>query len=242
MSIQLTKRVESVGIVLAKRGVTKAPPIRVGLALDVSGSAEWMYTNGTMQETVNRVQAVALKFDDNGELDMWAFSNATTQLPAATADDEGTYLGQHINYQTIPTLWRGTEYGPCIESVTSYYYPDTQAKKKGFFGNLFSGGKPATSAPTEAQLPAMLLFVTDGDANDKEFTESVLTKISEDKSKNIFFMMVGVGSASSFAFLKHLDKMHANVGYVNLAALTISDDELYDKLVSQKFADWIRVQ
>ena len=38
MSINLDKRAEKVGIVLAKRGLTVAPKTRVGVALDASVS------------------------------------------------------------------------------------------------------------------------------------------------------------------------------------------------------------
>ena len=76
MSINLEKRTQQVGIILAKRGLPVAPKTRVGVALDVSGSAKHFYENGVIQETLDRLLAVAMKFDDDGNLDAWTFDKA----------------------------------------------------------------------------------------------------------------------------------------------------------------------
>ena len=49
---------------------------RVNLVLDYSGSMEDMYMDGTVQEVVTKILPLALKFDDNGELDCYLFSNS----------------------------------------------------------------------------------------------------------------------------------------------------------------------
>lgn len=55
MSINLEKRVQAVKIILEKRGIRNAPKTRVGVALDVSGSARDLYFDGTIQETLDRL-------------------------------------------------------------------------------------------------------------------------------------------------------------------------------------------
>lgn len=250
MSIQLEKRVKSVGIVLAKRGLTKIPPVRVGVAYDVSGSAQWMYDQGIIQETSDRLQAVALKFDDNGELDAWAFDNYVTQLESATADDEGSFITEQIVNNRSFSKWGGTSYAPVWQAVTSFYFTPTAVaaiveRSKGLFGglkSLFGGGSPAASAPSAAvpagQLPAMLLFVTDGECGDESASRRVMAEATQ--NPKMYFQMVGVGHAKHFGFLQELANKYPNVGFINLSSLAITDEQLYDQLITQEVVDWVK--
>lgn len=54
---------------------------RVGVVLDISGSMRDLYTRGIVQEVVERILAVACKFDDNGSLDVWVYDNEFSRLP-----------------------------------------------------------------------------------------------------------------------------------------------------------------
>jgi hypothetical protein len=234
MAISLEKRAEKVGIILAKHGITKVPPVRVGCALDVSGSTRDLYDNGIIQETMNRLMGVALKFDDNGELDMWAFSNGVAQLDTATAADAETYVNKKLlKAQNLREhMWSGTSYGPVLEAVVKYYFPSTTASVSGFFGSLF--GKKAAPA---SDLPAMLLLVTDG-ANDDQYAAARV--LEQAANKSVYFMMVGVGPEHLFGFIKEQADLLPNVGFVNLNSLALSDDDLYEQLVSGEFASWVK--
>ena len=57
---------------------------RVALAMDYSGSMDWLFDNGSVQKTVSRLLPIALRFDDNGELESWLFSNGCKRLKAVT--------------------------------------------------------------------------------------------------------------------------------------------------------------
>ena len=48
---------------------------RVALAMDYSGSMCDLFDNGSVQKVITRLLPIALKFDDNGELESWLFSN-----------------------------------------------------------------------------------------------------------------------------------------------------------------------
>ncbi len=230
MAISLEKRAETVGIILAKRGITSIPKIRVGAALDISGSAQSLYYNGVMQETFERLLAVALKFDDNGELDMWAFSNSYKQLETATAANVKTFLQEHLlNARGVP-LWGGTEYGGVLESAVSHYFKPSVS---GMFGSLFGGGKKSFSS----EPPAMVLFITDGANSDRNAAAKVL---KEAQGKPVYFMMVGVGPAYNFNFIKEQADALPNVGFVNLNSLSMTDEQLYEQLVSGEFATWVK--
>lgn len=247
--IQLQKRAEAVGIVLAKRGVTKVPPVRVGVALDVSGSARGFYSNGgVMQQTLDRLLGVALKFDDNGEIDAWVFDNEVSSLPTFAADDEGKYVQEHITSNSSLSLWGGTSYAPPLNAAMDFYFGSHPVKQvteaaKGFFGGLFGGKKAAPPAPAPVasgtkQDPAMLLFVTDGDNSDKEATRKVLREAA--KNSPMYFQMIGVGPAHYFEFISEMADELPNVGFVNLSTLSMTDEQLYEQLVSQEFCDWIK--
>lgn len=250
MTISLDKRVEKVGIQLAKQGITKVPPVRVGLALDVSGSARPLYASGIMQETVNRLQAIALKFDDNGELDMWTFSSDPipfNRIETATAEDYDDYVNKNILKNSKIQLWGATEYAPVLEDMINFWFPGTTGKaaaptvKKSVFRSLF--GKKEDSAPAAAPtsaanlLPAMGLLVTDGANSDQRETERVLKAAA---STNVYWQMVGVGPANYFTFIEKMADDLPNVGFVNLSSLSISDEELYAQLIAEEFAGWIK--
>lgn len=248
MTISLNKRVEAVGIKLAKAGITTVPPVRVGLALDVSGSAEWLYKRGIMQETVNRIQAVALKFDDNGELDMWTFCDRFNRIDTATAADYDGYVTRAIMENRKIALWGGTEYGPVLNDMINFWFPRSAAptvapaqKSGGFFGGLFKKTE-AVPAPTVANsvaspLPAMGLLVTDGANADRRYAAEVLTDAAR---HNIYWNMVGVGDSSLFTFLQEQADWLPNVGFVNLSSLEMSDDELYDQIINPEFVGWLK--
>lgn len=261
MSITLDKRAEKVGIILAKNGITKVPPVRVGLALDVSGSAQGLYNSGIIQKTVDRLIAVAMKFDDNGELDMWSFTTGFDRLDSASAADEGSFVQEKLLEADI-TLWGGTEYGPVLEDMVDFWFPGsnrsatailTEAKKKsgGFFGGLFGKKDAVAAAPatpvagTDAHgqsigLPAMGLLITDGENSDRAHAAQVLAASA---NVNVYWQLIGVGPAHHFKFLEEQADKLDNVGFVNLSSLDISDEDLYQQLIgTAEFTTWIKTR
>lgn len=66
--LNLEKRVETLSLSLSKKKVANVKA-QVGVALDISGSMLHLYTSEVMQEYINRILPVALKFDDNGVID-----------------------------------------------------------------------------------------------------------------------------------------------------------------------------
>jgi stress response protein SCP2 len=66
-SIDLRKKI--VKLTLEKKKMTHIVA-RVGIVLDISGSMQALYKNGTVQDVVERIFAVACHFDDNAALDV----------------------------------------------------------------------------------------------------------------------------------------------------------------------------
>ena len=236
MSIDLNKRAEKVNIVLAKRNLATAPKMRVGFVTDVSGSAQWMYDRGIIQNTLDRLLAVALKFDDNGEMDVWSFHNNFNRLATASAADEKTYVRNEILGKA--SLWGGTSYAPVMNDVVTFYFKDEVVEKKsgGFLG---FGGKTekVAVAKSDKTSPALCLFITDGVNDDPAKTLQVL----KDAVKYpVYWMMVGVGDARHFKFLEQVADDLPNVGFVNLESLDITDEQLYEEIINPELVEFIR--
>ncbi|MDP3838556.1 MAG: TerD family protein, partial [Methylococcales bacterium] len=65
---------------------------RVGLVLDASGSMMNQYRTGKVQEVINRLLPLAVHFDDDAALDVWAFSSNTIALPPATLNNYADFI------------------------------------------------------------------------------------------------------------------------------------------------------
>lgn len=254
--LQLEKSIERVSLALSKYGVNEPPIVRIGAAFDVSGSAKHLYENGVMQATHDRVMAISGKFDDNGELDTWIFASRFKQLETADVNSYGTYVREHIlnNEAAQDVLWGGTYYAPVMQSAVDFWFgnPTSAAlaavapkKPAGLLARLFgSKPEPVTPAPVMApvaddpsrKLPAWMLFLTDGENTDEAATERVLREAQEHA---VYWTLVGVGEAKHFGFIERMADKYPNVGFLNLSSLDISEDELYEQLITQEVCDWL---
>lgn len=240
--IDLAKRTEQVGIILAKNNIVKAPTCRVGLCMDISGSMQGFYQNGVVQDTVDRLLAVAMKFDDDGSMDMWTFNNSFTRLEPATEKSYGKYVKQEILNKSGVDKWGGTSYAPCFADVVDFYYGNNSSslkiKASGLMGKLF-GSKPqqATPSTTSSSDPAVCLFITDGACDDARQSAAMLAAASQHK---IYWHMVGIGGSHNFKFLQEQADLLPNVGFINMNSLAMSDEELYNQMITEEFLDFVK--
>lgn len=233
MTVSLEKRTEAVRISLAKRNIHTAPVMRVCMAADVSGSAQPMYKNGVIQETVDRLLGVAGAFDDNGEMDMWSFTKGFDRLETAKVSDYGNYVQKHIMNNSGIHKWSGTEYAPPMQDILDFLF---KAEKKHTGGFLGFGGKTETVAPFNANVPALVLFLTDGVNSDKAETRRVL---EASQHFPVYWSMVGVGDPDEFTFIEEMADLFPNVGFVNMASLAVTDEKLYDDIVCDELCEWV---
>lgn len=232
--IDLEKREQKVGIILEKRNILKAPIVRVGMACDISGSTQPLYKDGHIQETVDRLLAIAGKFDDNGEMDMWSFTEDYDALEVATKDDYGSYVEKHILHNNSITKWGGTHYGPVMNAAVDFYFRGHVEHKGGFLG---FGAKDVVVEAENTHIPALVLFITDGANGD----HAAAAKILRDAQKYpLYWSMVGVGDPKEFGFLQQMADELPNVGFINMSSLKVSDDEIYEQLISEEFCTWVK--
>lgn len=244
MSIfDLQKRQETVQFVLEKRNLAKPPAMRVGVALDVSGSARDLYMSGIMQATIDRLVPIGMRFDDNGEIDVWSFDSSCNQLASVSKHDFDGYIQRAIINNKSISKWGGTEYGNPMQDMLNFYFgaPSVAAKASGFLNKLLGAGKPMDAKPAanpaDQNKPVMAMLITDGANSDRA---EALRLVQASQNKPIYWQMIGVGSPSEFSFIKNMADDYNNVGFVQLSSLNISDEQLYDALLTQELADFMK--
>ena len=211
-SIDLRKKI--VQYTLEKKQLTGVKA-RVGIVLDITGSMRDLYNNGTVQEVVERILAVACKFDDNSSLDVWVYDHEFSRLPSVTEQDLGRYVFTHImNNSEIHKFGRNNE-PPVMEDVIHKYMVEDNNST-----------------------PVFIIFINDGGV--VKPTKKVIMSAS---NLPIFWQFVGIGN-SDFEVLKNLDTMSGrlvdNANFIHLDRIErVSDEELYDQLLNE-FPLWLK--
>ena len=187
---------------------------RVALATDYSGSMLGVFDNGSLQRTVSRLLPIALKFDDNGELESWLFSNDYKSLAVVTEDNYKNYVKNVM--QKSGMSMGGTEYAPVLRDMVRYY-KDVE--------------------PSET--PALIIFITDGENEDKSRTDEIILELSK---YNIFVQFIGIGR-EKFEYLKRLDNLkgrkHDNTGFTAVEDMDkLNDEQLYTEILRQ-YKEWL---
>lgn len=191
---------------------------RVAVVMDYSGSMSSLYRTGEVQKVLNRLMPLALRFDDNGELDVWIFDNSYERIESMTINNF-----EHFVQNEILRLGRsmgGTSYSPVLRDVIKKYCEEDK----------------------NSPYPAFIIFITDGANGDKRDTDIVIRKTSQE---NIFVQFVGMGSAH-FDYLEKLDDLAGrpvdNTGFIKVNDFArLSDEKLYKLLLSQ-YPDWLRAK
>ncbi len=211
-TIELRKKL--VQFTLEKKKISKIVA-RVGIVLDISGSMQALYKNGTVQEVVERILAVACQFDDNAALDVWVYDNEFSRLPIVTEKDFGNYVvDQIMNNHAIHKFGRNNE-PQVMEDVIRKY-----------------------TGEEDDPTPVFIIFINDGGV-----LKSTKKIITEAAILPIFWQFVGIGQ-SDFEVLKRLDEMEGrivdNANFIHIDDISkVSDEWLYDQLLNE-FPLWIK--
>ena len=187
---------------------------RVFVVIDRSGSMGGLYRDGSVQDVLTRLLPLALKFDDNGELEVYVFNTSCTQMAPVTIGNYENYVQKEIIRKGYSPSG-GTQYAPVVEQTTKDY----------------NDGSP---------YPAFGIVITDGENSDHDRTDRAVRESSKHK---IFYQFVGIGY-ENFRYLQDLDDLSGravdNTAFVKVADFNrLSDDELYQKLLEQ-YPQWLR--
>lgn len=190
---------------------------RVALAMDYSGSMSNLFANGSVQDVITRLLPIALKFDDNGELESWLFSNGKERLDAVTINNYKNYVKKVMMKANMDM--GGTNYAPVLNDIVKYY-KDVE--------------------PSE--IPAFVIFITDGENWDTDETNKIVKELSK---YNMFIQFIGIGD-EDFRYLKSLDDMkgrkYDNTGFTAVRDMNrMTDGELYTEILRQ-YKDWLNTK
>jgi stress response protein SCP2 len=224
---KLVSLAKKAAISLEKKGLLDHRA-KVALCLDISGSMSGFYRSGAIATLVQRILALGLRFDDDGEIDVFLFG--------ADAHDYGS-VGVEDYRDFVPTMQRryplegGTNYGRVMAMIRRHYQRDLQA----------------------GQQPVYVMFVTDGETQDRSESERQIRDASHEA---IFWQFMALGKSkaqaksffrrllsSDFKFLTYLDEMPGrlidNANFFQVADPNEpSDEELYDLLMGE-YPQWL---
>ena len=204
---------------------------KVVVVLDYSGSMNLLYSNGIVQNTINRLVPLGLTFDDNGSIDVYLFQNDYRKLTDLNLSNYENYVNSVV--KTSGYSMGGTNYAPGLRaSLEGNAY-----KQGGFFG--FGSKTITTEALVDNGDPTFILFITDGANADRAETDKIIKKSSD---KNVFIQFIGIGN-ETFDYLMKLDDMPGrtrdNTGFSKMRDLDqASDNELYNNVLEQ-FSGWL---
>lgn len=195
--------------------------MRVAIVMDHSGSMDWQYDNGNVQNILTRLLPFALQFDDNGQLEVYLFDNVCIKMDVdMTEENYSSYVDDvikkgHYNYG-------GTRYAPAIQ-MTDEFYNDDESKTT----------------------PTLVFFITDGDNYDSDCAPSDKAIIKSSKH-GIFYMFIGTSKTCDFEYLSHLDDLDGrkfdNTGFMSVKDLnSTSNADLFLNSLKD-FIPWLKAK
>lgn len=208
---KLISLVKPLKVELEKRNLQDVTA-RVALVVDMSGSMTNSYRDGTVQEIVNKILPLAVQFDDDGELDFWFFGSKFERRPSVNMQ----------NYErAVPDDWHFL------------------MSRLGMLNEEPAVMRDVVKTFTGSNLPAYVVFISDGGVHSTNQIKKVLTEASY---LPIFWQFVGV-RGRGYGVLEELDTMRDRyVDNANFFALddfvTVPNDELYSRLLNE-FPRWL---
>jgi len=208
--IDLTKKAT---ITLEKKNLQNVVA-RVVVVLDRSGSMYEQYRNGDIQKAMDKLLPIALMFDDDGQLDTWAFSEKSIHLSEISLDNIKNYLNNEKGGWDKWRIGAINDEPVVMEEIIDMY--------------------------EDSNDPAYIIFISDGGIYKETHIKRLLI---ESSSKPIFWQFVGIGG-NNYGILEELDTMGGrvvdNANFFDIDNIdSLSDEELYDKLLNE-FPSWLK--
>jgi stress response protein SCP2 len=231
--------VKQAGVSLQKRGLGEHTA-RVALCIDISISMKALFQRGAVQRLAERVLAVGLRFDDDGEVDVFLFGRDAHAAEPLNLANSSSYWQDLLRKRKLEG---GTYYGKVLKLVREHYFGSGTERKDRY----------------RAELPVYLMFITDGATMDKDMT---IKQVQWGSHEPLFIQFMGIGedqpgkkrgflaslTATNFDFLQKLDDLtgrlvdNANFFAVSqndlLGASPISDEHLFERMMSE-YPDWL---
>lgn len=200
-------------------------------AFDISGSMTDEYRSGLMDRFAIRLIPIAMRFDDDGSVENYVFNNRAKRVGSITLKNCSDFVKKNIT----PTVGGGTSFQPIIETIFNDYFTKANSSK-----GLFGFGSKTSLEEIEPENPIYLIFQTDGENDDKRETEKILAIL---ENKGIYIQFIGIGTDTTFEFIKHMAERYSNVGFCHIKNLSkTSDEELYNLLINDEFIEFMKTR
>lgn len=219
----LVSLVKQAGVSLEKRGLGEHTA-RVALCIDISASMSGLFRRGAVQRLAERVLALAMRFDDDGAVDVFLFGRDAHVTPPMTLENSADYLQRALKAHPLEGA---TFYGKAMREVREHYF----------------GSSAARTSPLKERVPVYVMFLTDGEPNDRKDAEE---QVRAGAYEPLFWQFMGIGRR--FPFLEKLDDLKGR--YVDnadffaigedelLGRNPVPDEQLFDRLM-QEYPGWL---
>lgn len=202
--LDLTKSLE---LNLEKAQIFTPITMAVKLAVDKSGSMDDEFRCGWVQDTLDLFLAAAMKFDDDGKMEIGFFNTSFKRERDMVESDAGTYIRDNRI-----SAGGGTNFADAIKSLKG-------SNKTGFFGF----GKKAT--------PTYLALITDGDNGDRYEFEAQLESL-----ENTFVQIVAIGTGCNKRYLDMIGEKYDTVEVLYIPdPKSVDQNKFYELLLNEEF-------
>lgn len=156
---------------LAKYNLT-AHRAAVSLILDWSGSMDHLYRSGQIQRLVERFVALGHRFDDDGQIDLFAYHTSGGYIGTLSAVDCADVEGR---IRKVMGGMGGTRYDAGISAFRRHAF----------------GAAGHRAAPHKADLPHYVGFITDGQTSNED---ACIEQIRNASYEPAFFQCIALGA------------------------------------------------
>ncbi|WP_077490400.1 VWA domain-containing protein [Sinomonas mesophila] len=205
---------------------------KVALVLDYSGSMSKQYGSGAMQRLVEKVLALGVHLDDDGEIDLFTFDSAARFEGTVTLDNFRGVIDDIVRRRRMGT----TDYAAAFATVLQHYGFTPQTS-----GGLLRRRSVEPVGASDGQ-PVLAVFLTDGAPNSRTAAVAELTRASY---APVFWQFFSIGS-ESIAFLQKVDDLEDryvdNADYKPVGDVdTTRPEDLYG-MVLDEYPGWLGEQ
>lgn len=214
---QLVSLAKAAGVSLEKKSIANTTA-KVVLVLDISASMSSLYDSGAIQRLTERVLGMGLQLDDDGSIEVYAFGSGAYRVGEANHNNYRNFVQEMLRTRRLEG---STHYGKVIQMIRNDYSGHAN------FG----------------EVPVYVMFVTDGDTQDRGLTER---EIRDASSQGIFWQFMGIKASrwgGGFTFLEKLDDLGGravdNCDFFSVQSPDeLSDTQLYDKMMNE-YPGWL---
>lgn len=183
---------------------------KVVVVLDYSYSMHSLYAKGEIQDVLCKLFPIALKLDDNGEMEVYLFQNTYYKLESLRDKNYSSYVTDIIKQSNYNM--GGTSYSPVIEAIID--------------------------SEVSSDIPTLVIFITDGENSDKQATDKILRQCCKD-NLFIQFIGIGNDKFSYLEKLDTLDgRAVDNTSFVKYSVLSKETDEKVYTDILLEYIKW----